>query len=73
MKEGRRKIILILVLAIVILFALNLVMGSVRIPIGDVVTILMGDDNAKPSWRFIILESRLPQAITAILCGGEPE
>ena len=70
MKEGRRKIILILVLAIVILFALNLVMGSVRIPIGDVVTILMGDDNAKPSWRFIILESRLPQAITAILCGG---
>ena len=70
MKEGRRKIILILVLAIVILFALNLVMGSVRIPIDDVVTILMGDDNAKPSWRFIILESRLPQAITAILCGG---
>ena len=70
MKEGRRTIILILVLAIVILFALNLVMGSVRIPIGDVVTILMGDDNAKPSWRFIILESRLPQAITAILCGG---
>ena len=59
-----------LVLAIVALFALNLVMGSVRIPVGDVVSILMGDDSAKPSWRFIILESRLPQAITAILCGG---
>ena len=71
MEEGRRgKVILILGLAIVVLFALNLVMGSVRIPLGDVVSILMGDDNAKPSWRFIILESRLPQAITATLCGG---
>jgi iron complex transport system permease protein len=71
MEKGRReKIILILGLAIVVLFALNLVMGSVRIPMGDVVSILMGDDNAKPSWRFIILESRLPQAITATLCGG---
>ena len=59
-----------MVLLIIVLFALNLVMGSVRIPVGDVVSILMGDDSAKPSWRFIILESRLPQAITATLCGG---
>ena len=59
-----------LVVAIVALFALNLVMGSVKIPVSDVVSILLGDDGAKPSWRFIILESRLPQAITAIFCGG---
>ena len=62
--------IILLVVAIVTLFALNLVMGSVKIPVSDVVSILLGDDGAKPSWRFIILESRLPQAITAILCGG---
>ena len=62
--------IILLVLAIVTLFALNLVIGSVKIPVSDVVSILLGDDGAKPSWRFIILESRLPQAITAILCGG---
>ena len=60
----------LLVVIIIGLFALNLVMGSVRIPVSDVVSILMGDESAKPSWRFIILESRLPQAITAILCGG---
>ena len=59
-----------MVVIIIGLFALNLVMGSVRIPVSDVVSILMGDESAKPSWRFIILESRLPQAITAILCGG---
>ena len=62
--------IILLVLAIVALFALNLVMGSVKIPVSDVVSILLGDDSTKPSWRFIILESRLPHAITAVLCGG---
>ena len=65
-----KKQIILLGMMIIILFALNLVMGSVRIPVGDVVGILMGDDSAKPSWRYIILESRLPQAITATLCGG---
>ena len=55
---------------IVVLFALNLVMGSIRIPVTDVFHILWGDETAKPSWRFIVLESRLPQAITAMLCGG---
>lgn len=49
---------------------LNLVIGSVQIPIRDVWHILIGVDGEKESWRFIILESRLPQAITAILCGA---
>ena len=57
-------------LLIVVLFALNLVMGSVSIPIADVFSILAGDKTLKPSWQFIVLESRLPQAITAMLCGG---
>ena len=57
-------------LLIVILFILNLVMGSIRIPVSDVFSILLGDESEKASWRFIVLESRLPQAITAVLCGG---
>ena len=57
-------------LLIVVLFALNLVMGSVSIPAADVFSILAGDKTLKPSWQFIVLESRLPQAITAMLCGG---
>ncbi len=52
------------------LFVLNLVMGSVSIPVADTIHILMGDEAVRPSWRFIILESRLPQAITAILSGA---
>ncbi len=57
-------------LLVAILFALNLVMGSVRIPVADVVGILMGHEAEKASWQFIVIESRLPQAITAVLCGA---
>lgn len=59
-----------LCLVIVVLFALNLLLGSVSIPAEDVMRILLGDTNEKASWRFIILESRLPQAITAMFCGA---
>jgi len=60
----------ILAVLIVVLFALNLLLGSVSIPAKAVLQILTGDDSLKPSWQFIVLESRLPQAITAMLCGG---
>lgn len=59
-----------LVLLIIVLFAMNLMVGSVSIPAGDVVRILMGDETEKASWQFIVLQSRLPQAITATLCGA---
>ena len=59
-----------LALLIVVLFALNLLLGSVSIPVSDVVNILMGGEPQKASWHYIIMESRLPQAITAMLSGG---
>ncbi|EFZ36247.1 iron chelate uptake ABC transporter, FeCT family, permease protein [Hoylesella oralis ATCC 33269] len=61
---------LVLGLCIFILFALNLLLGSVAIPAGDVWTILTAGEGVKESWRYIITESRLPQAMTATLCGG---
>ena len=57
-------------LVIAVLFASNLLLGSVSIPAEDIVRILMGDTSEKASWRYIILESRLPQAITAMFCGA---
>lgn len=63
--------IILLVVVIMVLFMLNLFEGSIRIPVSDVVNILLGQtDGVKPSWRYIVIESRLPQAITAVLCGG---
>lgn len=55
---------------ILLLFAGNLLVGSVSIPPADVFRILLGGEVEKASWSFILWESRLPQALTALLCGG---
>lgn len=62
--------IIILLLMICGAFFLNLIIGSVDIPLKDVGSIIMGDEVQKASWRFIIIESRLPQALTALLSGA---
>lgn len=59
------------VVAIGILLVLNLLIGAVHIPWQDVVAVLLGNDHGMvgESVRYIVLESRLPQAITALLAG----
>lgn len=56
--------------SILLLFGLNLTTGSVLIPFTDVLDILCGRFAGKESWQYIILENRLPQALTALLCGA---
>lgn len=55
---------------IVVLMAANLVFGSVDIPLKAVGNILFGGEVEKESWQFIVWESRVPQCITALLCGA---
>lgn len=64
-----RKYIL-LVLTVVAFFVLSLIHGSVDIPCRDVWAVLIGDKPEIESWRYIIMDSRLPQALTALLAGG---
>jgi iron compound ABC transporter, permease protein len=52
------------------LFAMNLIVGSVRIPLADVCDILFDKFEGKESWMYIVMENRLPQALTAMLCGA---
>lgn len=59
-----------LALAVVLFLMANLAFGSVDIPVGEVFSILMGDKASKASWEFIVLQSRLPLAVTAMLCGS---
>ena len=68
----KRNILLFICLAtsILFLFGLNLTTGSVQIPFADVLDILCGRFTGKESWEYIILENRLPQTLTAILCGA---
>lgn len=53
-----------------LLFIANLLIGSVNIPPAEVWHILTGGESSKASWSFIVWEARLPQALTALLCGG---
>ena len=65
-----RRFTILMTLLIVILFAINLVVGAVDIPVKEVVNILTGGKSDRPSWEYIVLQSRLPQGITAMLCGA---
>lgn len=60
----------VLCAVILLLFMGNLLVGSVSIPPVAVFRILLGEEVEKASWSFILWESRLPQALTALLCGG---
>jgi ABC-type Fe3+-siderophore transport system, permease component len=58
------------IIGIVILSILTLFLGSVSIPPLAVLEILQGNEVEKQAWTYIILESRLPQAVTALFSGG---
>ena len=65
----RRILPYFLILCIIVLFVANLLYGSVRIPANEVLGILLGNESTNLSWNYIIWESRLPQALTALLTG----
>lgn len=51
----------------VLLFAANIFYGSIEIPAADVWELLSGGDNR---WSTIVMDIRLPQAVTALLAGA---
>ena len=64
------KHIIFISVLIVLLFVSNLFFGSVSIPAEAVLQILMGGEVDKESWSYIVIQSRLPQALTALFCGS---
>ena len=65
-----KPITIITTLIVSLLFLANLFVGSVNIPFAETLAVLTGGESSHQSWHFIILQSRLPQAITALLCGA---
>ena len=61
---------MILTVALAVLFIANIFMGSVRIPMEEVAAILFSDADPDGPMRFIVMESRVPQAVTAMLAGA---
>jgi len=58
------------VLLLIIFILINLSLGSVDIPLKSILYTLTGNDIAKESWQYIILQYRIPKAITAVLVGS---
>jgi len=61
---------LVMGLMILILFTLNIALGSISIPPLELLKILFGAETGKASWQGIVLDTRLPQALTAVLAGA---
>jgi iron complex transport system permease protein len=51
-------------------FLLSLALGSVRIPVEQIVIILLGGEPSRATWADIVIKFRLPKAITAALAGS---
>lgn len=64
------RFFVVITLAIIALFVINIIYGAVKIPINSIIDIFSGNDEVNENWKYIILQTRLPQALTAILCGG---
>lgn len=68
-KNYSAQLLLLLFLVLVFTF-LNISLGSVNIPIEDTFAAIFGGNLGNESWRYIILEYRIPKAITSILAGS---
>lgn len=65
-----RTAFILLATLVVVLFGMNLLWGSVHIPANEVANALLGNADANPTYSYIVLQSRIPQAITALLTGA---
>jgi iron complex transport system permease protein len=54
----------------VVLFMLNLSLGSVHIPVSEIFKILTGGDSSQPVWNEIVWDFRMTKAITCMLAGS---
>ena len=57
-------------LVLLLLFVGNLFYGSIDIPCREVLSVLTGGNAQRDVWRVVVLETRLPQALTALLAGA---
>ncbi len=69
-KNRKRIAFVMLLVALVLLVALNISLGSVYIPFSTVLKWMVGFEIDNEIWRNILTKSRLPQTITAMLAGA---
>lgn len=69
-ESSSRQIDVAISALLIALVILNLFAGSVSIPSREVLNILTGSETTNGAWNYIILQMRLPAALTALLTGA---
>lgn len=67
---SRSLLLITLLIVAALLFLLCLLTGAADIPLSAVADILTGGTGGSDARRFIVMQSRLPAAVAALLCGG---
>ncbi|WP_321332003.1 iron ABC transporter permease [uncultured Bacteroides sp.] len=70
MKRHTALLMSLIVASIFLFFLLNLLLGSVDIPLDSITRILFGGKQEPIIWQNIVLKSRVPQALTALVAGA---
>jgi iron complex transport system permease protein len=68
-KKRNTILFLLLALVLILMFFINISLGAVTIPFKEVCASLTGGHASKSTWEYIIINYRLPKAITAVLVG----
>ncbi len=68
--KSYKNTFIVLVIVLLITSLINISLGSVSIPLKQLFLSLINGEVEKESWRTIILNYRLPKAITAIIVGS---
>ncbi len=61
---------IVLFIALMFAFLLNLSVGSVSIPFKEIISAFTGNGTSKETWNYILIDYRLPKAITAMIAGA---
>ena len=68
--KNNRLVIVFILVALALMFLVNVSLGSVYIPFEEIVNSILTGESEKDTWRYIVLNYRLPKAMTAVLVGS---
>lgn len=68
--KSYKNTFVILFITLIIIFLINISLGSVYIPLKQIILSFFDGNVEKEAWKSIILHYRLPKAITAIIVGS---
>lgn len=66
---GKATIYLILTAVLFAVFFADLLIGSVKIPFGDIISLLAGGKSSSGEYEIILFSIRIPRALTALFAG----